>query len=561
MQEAIWSVQEGRTGSLLRIAMTFILAAASLGLFAWFRFTGLSDPVAMEQCSLARNLADGKGYVATCIRPADSALLHDSGHTADLTRFPELRQEPAYPVALSCLMRLFPIRYESSTQSGVFKPETKLVIPFGILCTLATAGILFLLTRALFPPEAAAVAAVAFLLWDPVLSHSISGNSHPFVMFTTTLSLWLATIAARACDQERAPRFWLPLAAAAGIAAGITFLGAYALWPAIPGTAILAACLSERRRGTLFLVLTAAAILTITPWLIRNMTLSGNPFGTAPWTLLDGTSLFPSGSWDASSATLPTRAAVISAIKAKFLANLPGRLESVFQLLGGTVLAALFIVSFFIRFESEAANRARWPILGIALAILIAGSLGDNRSASHLQALLPLVAAFGTAAVLVLAEHRDYVLPETRALIAWSMVGLNALPCLLRIWGTAPEHPYPPYFPPLNAYAAQQIPETKILCSDIPWATAWYGARTSILTPATPSDFERLQAAYPSISAIYLAAPRNRPVSGVTTNNWMTIESGWIPAGFALTNGIFLPPGTKDQLLLLGKTPGTADAP
>jgi lipid-A-disaccharide synthase-like uncharacterized protein len=237
------------------------------------------------------------------------------------------------------------------------------------------------------------------------------------------------------------------------------------------------------------------------------------------------------------------------------MANIPIRIESIFLLMGGTVLAAFFCVAFFIRFDSESANRSRWPVLAMLAAVLISSAFGDERSALHLRVFLPLAAAFGTAAVFVIAEHRDYLLPATRSLIVWSVVGLNVLPLVLKVWGTAPVSPYPPCFAPLNTYAAKQLHDSEVLCTDIPWATAWYANRLSILVPESVNMLEKLRATFPSIQGLYLTTETKRGASvthGKTTeeSDWGRLLAGWVPSGFPMTNGFRLPPGTRDQVLL-----------
>jgi lipid-A-disaccharide synthase-like uncharacterized protein len=555
VRKIIWPVDESHAGGVLQFAATAMVAAALLAAFAWLRFAGIHDSQAMEQCSLARNLAEGRGFSATCVRPAEIAMLQRSGRRVDLRHFPEIRQAPAYPVALSGAMRLVHPRNEAGPRSGVFRPETTLVIPFGILCTLASATLIYLSGRKWFSHEAGQIAAVAFLIWEPVLAASISGGSLPFLAFTFSLGVWLAVTAANACNQQRSAALWAPAFAAAGCLAGVTFLGAYVLWPMIPGMAFLGACLCDRRRWIAFGLTLAAGGLAIAPWLHRNLAVAGHPLGSAPWALLNGTSLFKPGGWDAAIAALPARSEMVAAVQVKFLANIPIRIESVFSLIGGTVLAAFFLVAFFIRFDGESANRARWPVLAMLAAVLIASACGDERSAAHIRVFLPLVAVFGTASVFVIAEHRDYLLPATRSLLVWSAVGLNALPLVLKVWGTAPVSPYPPCFSPLNIYAAKQLQESEVLCTDIPWATAWYANRLSILTPDSVNTLEELRATFPSIQGLYLTTETRRVASGIPgksaeESDWSRLLAGWAPAGFPMTNGFCLPPGTRDQVLL-----------
>jgi hypothetical protein len=51
---------------------------------------------------------------------------------------------------------------------------------------------------------------------------------------------------------------------------------------------------------------------------------------------------------------------------------------------------------------------------------------------------------------------------------------------------------YPPYHPPIIKTVAELSDPHEIIASDIPWAVAWYGDRTSLWVPRTVDQFESL---------------------------------------------------------------------
>ncbi len=60
---------------------------------------------------------------------------------------------------------------------------------------------------------------------------------------------------------------------------------------------------------------------------------------------------------------------------------------------------------------------------------------------------------------------------------------------LLRDQGRRTGLPYPPYFHRYIGWVATMLEPEECLVTDIPWATAWYGGRTSVLLPRHIDDF------------------------------------------------------------------------
>jgi glycerol-3-phosphate dehydrogenase len=71
---------------------------------------------------------------------------------------------------------------------------------------------------------------------------------------------------------------------------------------------------------------------------------------------------------------------------------------------------------------------------------------------------------------------------------------------------------WPPYVPTFINTVSNWIEPDEVLCSDMPWATAWYGGRVSLLLPATVKQFITIH------DYKYLGGPVNglylTPVSG-----------------------------------------------
>ena len=93
------------------------------------------------------------------------------------------------------------------------------------------------------------------------------------------------------------------------------------------------------------------------------------------------------------------------------------------------------------------------------------------------------------------------------------------------------------------------VEEEERLYTDIPWATAWYGNRTSVLLPQRISDVESLTNGWSGAGGIYLTSE--------TSDHTVQSEEEWrsffyqkVPEGVPFRHAIELPAGSADQLFL-----------
>ncbi len=91
------------------------------------------------------------------------------------------------------------------------------------------------------------------------------------------------------------------------------------------------------------------------------------------------------------------------------------------------------------------------------------------------------------------------------------------------------------------------------MCTDMPWATAWYGSRTSLLLPTTIDEYYEINDYMRRISGLYFTTlTRDREyVRTLLTGpyrTWFPLLEGRIPSDFPLTQGF--PLSNLDQLFL-----------
>jgi hypothetical protein len=135
-------------------------------------------------------------------------------------------------------------------------------------------------------------------------------------------------------------------------------------------------------------------------------------------------------------------------------------------------------------------------------------------SANQLHMLfLPLFGAYGMAFLLVLWNRIDLRLPGARPAFIAVVFAVTGLPMAIQLLTAPPQRVnWPPYVPTFINSVSSWIEPDEVLCSDMPWATAWYGGRVSLLLPATVKQFITIH------DYKYLGGPVNglylTPVSG-----------------------------------------------
>ena len=215
---------------------------------------------------------------------------------------PDLANPPVYPVVLAALMKVLPFNYTISTtkpfwSSGGrfwrFEPEF-LIALFNQLLFLAAIALVFFLARRLFDPGVAWLSAGLLLGTELLWRFSVSGLSTMLLMLIFLGLAWCVVL----LEQEaRAPK-WGPLgilvlAGLAGAMVGLGGLTRYAFgWLILP-VLVFVVLFGGQRRVVLALIALAAFAAVMAPWIARNYSVSGKPFGTATYAVMETTMLFP----------------------------------------------------------------------------------------------------------------------------------------------------------------------------------------------------------------------------------------------------------------------------
>jgi hypothetical protein len=199
-------------------------------------------------------------------------------------------------------------------------------------------------------------------------------------------------------------------------------------------------------------------------------------------------------------------------------------------------------------------HNLRWGIgLSILLFFVGAGFFGE-RSVTFYHIFWPFIILYGLAFFSILLDRLDISIDLYKNGLTGLVVGLTALPLLITIFlSPSPKDPYPPYYPRFVMKVSELLKPNEVICTDMPWATAWYGNRTSILMPTTLEEYYEINDYRKYISGLYITTiTKNRPfVSGLldgSEKTWLPIAMGILPEDLPLKHGFQL--NKNDQLFL-----------
>ena len=546
IQGGISSLEAGVGLVVLRGVLYAVLCIAILGGYAASQFQGLRDAEAMELSHVARNLAAGNGYTTQCIRPFDIGYLKRSLGDVDMARIPELYHPPVYPLLLSGVYRVSSPSYTVSIGGRLFDAEYKAVVPLGIALTLLCTLALFCVGRHLFGTRVAGLATTVFMISNVTLGAAISGLPVPLLCLVITLMCTLGLLAVRCSARDGGWWKQLLLVCGSAVLAAVAMLTDYSMIALVVGLVVLLATQLQRLRWVSILLFVLIAGCVVMPWLLHNHNAGIGPLGAKPYTAVSGTSLYSGNSLSRTAAPEFNVYRVGRAIRQKVFSSVADRI-SARGALGGGVIICFFVLALFHRYEDPLVSGLKWFVLGgLGLLTLLVPLIGPSYNV--FVVLFPFVALLGASAFIDYVDREEYFEQNIQVLLMWGLVLVTALPTLGQIM-TRSAPTYPPYYAPLQRFVCGLLEKDELLYSDIPWATAWYGGRSSVLTPNDVSDVDTSLGGWSSVGGLYLTTETgNRPL--LEELSWRPLLQGAVPDTVPFRHAITLPSGQPDQIFL-----------
>ncbi len=509
IQHLIHALEVGRFSRWVQLLPLAVAVIALAVLYDLSSYRGFNSPEAMDAAQVARNVADGRGYTTDFIRPFSVYLIQKHNHEihageiqmtneVDFAQIkgmhPDLANPPVYPTVLATLIKVWTPEWKVQTRKPFwsaggrfvrYQPEFRIAIMNQALL-LVVVALTFLIALKLFDVQAAWLTALLTLGADLLWKFSVSGQSTLLLLVIFLALVWcLIKIEELGRSENPQVQKLFILAVTAGILVGVGMLTRYAFGWAIVPVVIFLTLFGGVRRPGLAVAAFLAFGLAVTPWIIRNLSVSGTLFGTAGYAVVEGTFAFPGSRLMQSVNPDMTSAYWIRPYLSKFLINTRYLLQGDLLKIGGSWVAVLFFAGLLLGLRNIAARRMRYFTMICLGVLIVVEALGRTQlatitpeinSENLLVLLTPLVVIFGVAFFLTLLNQMKTPSPQVRLAVIVVMVLIS---CQSFITNLLPPRispvAYPPYYPPEIQKVSSWMRPDEIIMSDIPWAVAWYG--------------------------------------------------------------------------------------
>jgi len=488
VQTAVHSIEQGRLAPVIRGAMFAFLIIALTLIYLFAQFRGFSSPTAMDQAQIARNIASGKGLSTLFIRPLAVWQLEQSKKEIPADRFPDFYQSPLNPIVNALPLLLVKSAWKMTPTDLVYAGD-RIIVAFSILFFLLSVGIWYFVGARLFDSKLSLIACAIILLTDMMWQFSLSGLPQMLMLFLFSGAVWLTVNAMHKRDQLVAVLISL---FGAGLLFGFMILAhALAVWIFLGW--LVFAVVYFPPRGIAAMAALAAVLMVTLPWMVRNYSVCGNPFGLAIYSAI--TTVSPEEGYLRSLDDAPPISG--SGLFSKIKSGVAEQVRSIFGYLGMSLAAGAFFLALLHPFRSPVVSLFRWCALLMWLGAVVGmAAFGVSSVISSNQIhvlLLPLFIFYGLAFLMVLWSRWEINYPLLRVIFLSVVVFLCALPMLSSLLANkGAVIQWPPYVPPFIGILGDWYGEKEIIASDMPWAVAWYAGRKSVLLPESIRAFNRL---------------------------------------------------------------------
>jgi len=585
IQKLIHMLETGRGARYLWfIALT--LAIVGLGfLYDARAYRNLATQEAMDSAQVARNIAEGRGYTTLFIRPFSLYLVqnhNEAKHVATLvstnldldfaqiksTPHPDLANPPVYPLVLAGLMKVrsfhYPVElkkpfWSENSHFWRYQPDFQIAV-FNEILLVAAVVLIFFVARKLFDANVAWLTAVLTIGCELLWRFSVSGLS-TMLLLVIFLGLTWCVVRMEELGREPVPRaaWLLALALAIGALTGVGALTRYAFgWTIIP-VAVFLYFFSGQRRMLHVVAALSAFVILLMPWVVRNYVVSGTPFGTAGFAIVEGTGLFPQFQLERSLNPDFSHVLWFRPYLSKLTGNAGNILTNDLPKLGGSWASILFLAGLLLGFRGAAVRRMRYFLLMCLGTFIVVQALGRTQlsdaspelnSENLLVLLTPLIFCYGVSFFFTFLDQMKLIVPQLRYVVVAVFVALSCFPMLsLSAFLTPKVAPvvYPPYYPPDIQLTAGWMKPDELMMSDVPWAVAWYGRQQCVwLTLDAADAFYAINDNLKPVQALYLTPETTdgRFLSVLThphDPSWdnfiiQAVLQNQIPKGFPLRN-------------------------
>ena len=490
IQDALRDIDSGSSSRFLKIGMITTLLIGLCLIYFLVQFKGLGTEAGMDHAQIARSLVSGEGFSTRYIRPLAISQLSDVGKKIPSGKFPEMNNAPLVPLVES--LALLPIKNKlDMSPTDILGMGDRAIAIEGILLMLIGVYVWYVVASRLFDRSLALLASGLLLVTDLMWQYALAGlPQHLLIILFGLLTIF--AIKARESESNGTLFHTLLWLVACGVSLGLMTLTHGVAAFIVPGFLIFC-LLGFHDRILSLLVPLFAFLLTVLPWLVHNFFVCGNPLGISIYTALAGAGITPEMVMRGTNTGL----AIGMGMATKFRAGTIEQGAHLWEYLGLNITAIAFLVSLLHPFRNPTAGLWRWIVVamwaGATIGMTFFG-VKETVSGNQLHIIfLPAFIIFGLAFILVLWNRLEITLNPLRIIFLCFLFLVSGTPMIMTIlFGQPARIQWPPYVPPFIAVMEKWFQPEEVLCSDMPWAVAWYANRKCLLIPESVHAFDEI---------------------------------------------------------------------
>ncbi len=510
VQEMVHRIELGPLKTVVLFVGFLVAVAGIAALYLFYNFRGLDSETAMDQAQVGRQIAAGAGYSTLYIRPMAMWQFLNHSERMPSGYMPDTYNFPLNPVLNAVVLR--PVkRWWPMEPTNLIYIGDRVIAATGVILFLCSVAVFFFLVRGLFDTKVAWLTTLLVLVSDMMWRFSVSGLPQMLVLFLFSVALLLMHHAMLAKEDGRTGRMLFLLSGTSLLFGLMTLAHPLCSWVFLGFLIFVFAWFRPRTVSGLLVFFIYAAV--VSPWLVRNYLVCGNPLGLTIFSILDGAS----GSELSLMSNLQPDLSAFGAVRGKLRGGFTSQFQSLFGYFGYNAAAAAFFFSLLHIFRRRDTNMMRWAAgamwICAAFGMAVFAPRGEVSTNQLHMIFLPLFAAYGMAFLLVLWGRMELNFAPARNAFIALVILVSGTPMAVNLLTAPPGRvAWPPYVPPFINAICRWMGPGEIMCSDMPWATAWYGGHASLLLPSTVKQFILIN------DYKYLGAPLNglylTPVSG-----------------------------------------------
>ena len=504
-QNLVYHLEVG-IGPLVLKGFLYVLFIGLIALlFMATQYQGFDSPRAMDQAQLARRFSETGTLTTQVIRPGDLRMLQEKGKwqpgQRGLQQQPDLVNAPLYPIVLGATFKILGTEFPT-VRTAKYPPEQWIIIPLNLLFCLLSGFFMYLAGRRLFSPRVAFMGVTIYFLTSSLWQGAIEGTELSLVALLSSVAFWcFSSVFMDEAEQgAKGIRLWVFIGMGA-LALSLLFLTRYATLVLVPAY-VLGLFLALGRRAILPVLVTLGIVfLGAAPWMLRNMSVSGSPFGFTPMYAIYGdlADVFMRSYLEVDDRNLNLVRGVIARLLASAETGLTFQKVS---LANGLVLS-MAVATFFYGFQRPAVRQIRWVLLASYVFLIGAAGFFGNQQYEATNLITPIVILYGSAFFFLLLDRMQLGLPLLSQSLIIGFVAIQSLPMIVTLMPPKPSS-YPPYFTSDIQLVTQPFDRAELFCTDMPWATAWYGGQTSLLLPSNVEHFFLIHDTVQPVNGLYL---------------------------------------------------------